>query len=154
MYGKLKRIEVLVYIVILLLLSILTVALIPKDKPTPQVEIVTQEATKEIERIVEVEKPLYQEQVFIVTAYCPCKECCGKSDGVTFTGTNAKENHTIAVDPEILPYGTVVEIAGIFYVAEDCGGGIKGNKIDIYFNSHNEALEWGRKVMNVKVYSY
>lgn len=44
----------------------------------------------------------------------------------------AKPNHTIAVDTTIIPYGTIVKIDGIEYVAEDCGGAVKGNVIDIY----------------------
>lgn len=80
---------------------------------------------------------------FKLTAYCPCVACCGKSDGITSTGVKAQANRTIAVDPKIIPYGTVVEIGGREYVAEDCGGAIKGNRIDVYFDNHAEALNFG-----------
>lgn len=80
---------------------------------------------------------------FKLTAYCACKKCCGKSDGITATGTIAKQGRTIAVDPKKIPYGTKVIINGKTYVAEDCGGSIKGNRIDIFFNSHQAALEFG-----------
>jgi 3D (Asp-Asp-Asp) domain-containing protein len=80
---------------------------------------------------------------FRVTAYCPCSKCCGKSDGITATGVKATQGRTIAVDPRYIPYGTEVIINGNTYVAEDCGGAIKGNRIDIYFDSHQEALAFG-----------
>lgn len=84
-----------------------------------------------------------------ITAYCACEECCGKTDGITATGTKATAGRTIAVDPDIIPYGTEVIIGGHSYIAEDCGGAIKGNRIDIYFNSHDEALEYGRQTADV-----
>jgi 3D (Asp-Asp-Asp) domain-containing protein len=80
---------------------------------------------------------------FKLTAYCPCKKCCGKDDGITATGTQATQGRTVAVDPKVIPYGTILVINGHEYVAEDCGGSIKGNKIDVYFESHEEALEFG-----------
>ena len=80
---------------------------------------------------------------FRVTAYCPCAKCCGKSDGITATGTQATQGRTIAVDPEVIPYGTAVYIDGVEYIAEDCGGAIKGNRVDLFFNNHADALEYG-----------
>lgn len=80
---------------------------------------------------------------FKLTSYCSCSRCCGKSDGITATGTKAKQGRTIAVDPSVIPYGTKVIINGHTYVAEDCGGAIDGNRIDIFFNSHKDALKFG-----------
>ena len=80
---------------------------------------------------------------FRITAYCPCAKCCGKTDGITATGTQATQGRTIAVDPDVIPYGTSVYIDGVEYIAEDCGGAIKGNRVDLYFNSHADALEYG-----------
>ena len=80
---------------------------------------------------------------FKLTAYCGCKSCCNKTDGITATGTKAKQGRTIAVDPSVIPYGTKVVINGHTYVAEDCGGAIDGNRIDIYMSSHKEALQFG-----------
>lgn len=81
---------------------------------------------------------------FKLTAYCPCSKCNGKwAGGITSTGAKAKANHTIAVDPKVIPYGTVVLINGQSYIAEDCGGAIKGNKIDIFFDTHTEASNFG-----------
>ena len=78
-----------------------------------------------------------------ITHYCPCEECCGKTDGITYTGTTATQGRTIAVDPEVIPLGSEVTINGQTYIAEDIGGAIKGKRIDIFVNSHEEALELG-----------
>lgn len=80
---------------------------------------------------------------FKLTAYCSCKECCGKTDGITATGTKAKAGRTIAVDKNVIPYGSKVMINDKEYVAEDCGGAIKDNRIDVFFNTHDEALKFG-----------
>ena len=81
---------------------------------------------------------------FKITAYCPCEKCCGEwSDGLTYTETIATENRTIAVDPEVIPLGSTVEINGAKYIAEDIGSAIKDNRIDVFFSDHDEALEFG-----------
>lgn len=85
---------------------------------------------------------------FTLTAYCPCVRCCGKSDGITATSTTATEGRTIAVDPSIIPYGSTVTIhfadgSSHSYIAEDCGGAIRGNRIDVFFDSHRDALRFG-----------
>lgn len=89
---------------------------------------------------------------FTITAYCPCAACCGKTDGITATGVKAREGRTIAVDPKIIPYGTELVINGNTYIAEDTGGSVKGHKLDIFFNSHLEALEWGVQEHEVFIY--
>ncbi len=95
---------------------------------------------------------MFYESEFIVTAYCGCEKCCGKSDEITASGSIARENHTIAVDTDVIPYGTVVEIDGIYYVAEDTGGLIDGNRIDIYFKSHQEAINYEKQIKSVKIF--
>ena len=88
---------------------------------------------------------------YTITAYCACELCCGQwADGITYTGTVATEGRTIAVDPGVIPLGSVVEIHGSEYIAEDIGGAIDGNHIDIFFNSHEDAVEWG--VQEYEVY--
>ena len=89
----------------------------------------------------------YTEITVTATAYCPCAKCCGKTDGITATGTKATAGRTIAVDPSVIPYGTKVIINGNTYVAEDCGGAVKGNDIDIFFDSHKEAQKFGRQTL-------
>lgn len=85
-----------------------------------------------------------RKEYYILTAYCPCAICCGKCDRITASGTIATQGRTIAVDPNVIPYGTKVHIEGLgAYVAEDCGSSIQGKRIDIFFDSHEEALEFG-----------
>lgn len=85
-------------------------------------------------------------------AYCPCSICCGSSArGYTKSGTRATEGRTIAVDPAVIPLGSVVYINGHEYIAEDTGGGIDGNTIDVFMDSHQAALEWGVKYYKVFV---
>ena len=86
------------------------------------------------------------------TGYCPCARCCGKTNGITASGTVAAANHTIAADTSILPFGTQVVINGQVYPVEDRGGAIHGGRIDIFFASHQEALNYGRR--RVDVYRY
>lgn len=81
---------------------------------------------------------------FRITHYCQCSICCGPwQDGITSTGVTATTNRTIAVDPTQIPYGSQVVINGQVYVAEDCGGAIKRNCIDIYVASHAEGQAKG-----------
>lgn len=81
--------------------------------------------------------------VFKITHYCPCYYCSGGWGSGTSTGAIATPGRTIAVDPNVIPYGSVVMINGYAYVAEDCGGAIKGNRIDIYVPDHATALALG-----------
>ena len=87
---------------------------------------------------------------FKLTAYCSCPICCGKwaynrPNGIVYgaIGEELKEDYSIAVDPKVIPYGTDVVINGHTYKAQDCGGAIKGNRIDVYFEDHDDALEFG-----------
>lgn len=89
---------------------------------------------------------------YLVTAYCGCVKCCGKNDCITATGTQATEGRTIAIDPSVIPYGTSVYIDGVgTRFAEDCGGSINGNRIDLYFESHTDALNFGRQTKEVTI---
>ena len=117
----------------------------------PQVEIES-EPVEESESEPESEPELRSLGRFKLTAYCACSKCCGKSDGITASGTKAKQGRTIAVDPKQIPYGTKVVINGHTYVAEDCGGGIKQNRIDVFFNSHKDALNFGVQYAEVYIY--
>ena len=106
------------------------------------------DSTTESDEIIEVEEPVWES--YILTAYCPCMKCCGKTDGITATVAQATHGRTIAVDPDIIPYGTEVVIEGMgTFIAEDCGGAVQGNKIDIFFNTHEEAVKFGKQERNV-----
>lgn len=92
---------------------------------------------------------------FKLTAYCSCSLCCGKwaynrpvdenGNEIVYgsIGERLKEGYSIAVDPTVIPYRTEVVINGRTYKAQDCGGAIKGNRIDVYFEDHQAALNFG-----------
>lgn len=89
---------------------------------------------------------------FLVTAYCPCKTCCGKTDGITASGLRALAGHTVAVDPSLIPLGTALFIEGVGErVAEDTGGAIRGRRLDVFFPSHAQAKRFGRRWLRVQV---
>lgn len=90
----------------------------------------------------------------LVTHYDCCLECCGKTDGITASGVMATPGVTVAVDPDVIPLGADVlvdygdgEIQ--YYRADDVGGAVKGNHIDLCVQSHEEALELGRRMATV-----
>jgi 3D (Asp-Asp-Asp) domain-containing protein len=101
-------------------------------------------------------------KVMIVTAYCPCTQCCGKrACGITACGLKihhkGHEGHEgktikfVAADKAI-PFGTKLHVPGYGKAVPvlDRGGAIKGNRLDVYFPSHKEAMNWGVQVLNVK----
>ena len=92
----------------------------------------------------------WKEIEVLATAYCPCKKCCGKfADGKTAIGHNAFTKG-VAVDRRIIPLRSRVKIPGYGMVtADDVGGAIKNNHIDVRFTSHQAALEWGRKNLTI-----
>ncbi|MCQ6277269.1 LysM peptidoglycan-binding domain-containing protein [Bacillus sp. V3B] len=86
------------------------------------------------------------------TAYtAECEGCIG----ITKTGVDLKANpdeKVIAVDPSVIPLGSKVYVEGYGYAtAEDIGGAIKGNRIDVFIPELDDALEWGRKQVNVTI---
>lgn len=87
--------------------------------------------------------------VFSIYAYDPCEDCSGPYGYSTSTGVRAKEGRTIAVDPTVIPYGSIVIIDGHEYVAEDCGSSIKGKKIDVFMESHSATEQHGVKQREV-----
>lgn len=98
---------------------------------------------------------------FTATAYCPCVKCCGiwsedhPSRGEDYVqktraGTIPEEGRTIAADWDVLPEGSEVILDGHTYIVEDRGGAVKGNSIDIFFESHEAAVEFG--VQEVELY--
>lgn len=95
--------------------------------------------------------PQQESQIFVLTAYCPCEKCCGKTDGITASGVKAVEGVTIAADTSVLPFGTKVIIDGNTYIVQDRGGAVKGNRIDVFFDSHEKALQFGRQTKEVTI---
>jgi 3D (Asp-Asp-Asp) domain-containing protein len=91
-----------------------------------------------------------------VTAYCPCTKCCGENaQGITASGHDVSYNNSrfVAADNG-LPFGTKLVIPGYAGGAVeviDRGGAIKGHKLDVFFPTHEEALQWGRQFVEVTV---
>ena len=91
-----------------------------------------------------------------VTAYCPCQQCCGKySDGKTACGYKIRPGDAFIAADKKYSFGTEMVIPG-YSNAEpvkvlDRGGRIRGNRLDIFFHSHQEALKWGVKLLDVKI---
>lgn len=122
-----------------------TAAVDPRPAETTALDF---ELPQETAEVTEPTPILVELGEFKLTAYCACKQCCGKDPGdpyygITATGTTVTAGRTIAVDPSVIPYGTEVVINGHTYIAEDCGGAIRENRIDIYFETHEEALNFG-----------
>ena len=136
-------------------------------EPTPEPVIVeaipveAAELTPEV--VIEDEpaaEPIYMGE-FTLTAYCSCSKCCGKwasdrpvdEDGneivIGSSGEVLRSDYSIAVDPDVIPYGSIVIINGKEYEAQDTGGAITGSRIDVYFDSHEEALKFGRQAADV-----
>ena len=90
-------------------------------------------------------------KIFKITAYCSCSKCCGAhASGYTASGTLATANRTVAASSQYA-FGTKLIINGQEYVVEDRGGAIKGDRIDIYMDSHADALAWGVRYLPVQV---
>ena len=103
-------------------------------------EIITEPTTQKAKKTI----------TMVVTAYCSCRKCCGKTDGITASGVKAKQGVTVAADTRY-PFGTKFEIDGKIYTVQDRGGAIKGNRIDLYFGSHQSALNFGRQTKEVTI---
>jgi 3D (Asp-Asp-Asp) domain-containing protein len=96
-----------------------------------------------------------------VTAYSPDARSCGDSaDGLTATLHSVETNNyqLVAADPKLLPYGSMLTVPGYanneIVPVLDCGGAIKGNRLDLLFPTHEEARRWGVKKVKVIVWQY
>lgn len=121
---------------------------------------------KEPEETVELDEVTEQVELtylgkFKLTAYCSCSKCCGKwakdrpvddFGNELVIGANCTllvAGYSIAVDPDVIPYGSIVVINGKEYKAQDSGGGINGNEIDVYHSDHEAAKEFGIQYADV-----
>ena len=95
-----------------------------------------------------------------VTAYCPCRRCCGRfSDGRTSTGRNAWREDGCGVDPQLIPYGTLIKIPGAgIRKADDTGPAMRRSArrgiyhIDVRYESHWIARKWGKRWCSIELY--
>ncbi len=87
-----------------------------------------------------------------ITYYCACKQCCGKTNGITASGAKVQEGVTVAADTSKLPFGTNIYISGIGWrTVQDRGGAIKGNRLDVYISSHNDPMPYNVQNLDVWV---
>jgi 3D (Asp-Asp-Asp) domain-containing protein len=91
-----------------------------------------------------------------VTAYCPCPKCCGRySDGITASGRKIRPGDSFVAADKKYPFGTEMIVPGYSnneaVKVLDRGGVIRGNRLDVFFESHEDALKWGVKNLDVKV---
>ncbi len=140
-FGDIKTVEVSIPDVIV---APMNVKIIPQHQPKPVVQTVS--------KTVEKDDPVPQQTQggdkylgrFKLTHYCACSKCCGKWGGNTAWAGRLVPNQTIAVDPNVIPKLSWVYIDGYgLRRAEDTGGAIKGNRIDVAVSSHSEALRLG-----------
>ena len=95
---------------------------------------------------------------FNTSAYCACKKCCGKTNGITSSGAKATSWYTLAAG-KAYPIGTVIYIPALknkpnggWFVVQDRGGAISNSKLDVYMGTHTQALQFGRKNLECYVY--
>ena len=94
----------------------------------------------------------------LVTAYCACTKCCGPSaHGLTASGklVTANRGRFVAADAKVFSFGTKLKIPGYNNGNQvevlDRGGAIKGNHLDVFFSSHQKAMDWGKRWLDVTV---
>jgi 3D (Asp-Asp-Asp) domain-containing protein len=97
----------------------------------------------------------------VVTAYCPCKICCGShACGITASGQSVYSNgmKMVAADRALMAFGTLVSVPGYHGAVPvpvlDRGGTIKGDRLDVLLPTHAQALAWGKRTVEVTVWRY
>jgi 3D (Asp-Asp-Asp) domain-containing protein len=93
-----------------------------------------------------------------VTAYCPCEKCCGEwADGITANGHKISQGDRFVAADRRFGFDTQMVIPGYnnsnTVKVFDRGGAIYDNRLDVFFNTHQEALEWGVRHLEVKIYT-
>lgn len=114
---------------------------IVEELPPVNVVPVTTDKSFDAEEVLPTEEYISLGE-FEVTAYSLAE---GSGCGLTKSGTVPQLNYTIAVDSEVIPLGSIVIVDGVDYVAEDVGALVKGRVVDIYVESTESALEYGRQ---------
>lgn len=136
------------------------------DPPAPK-ELMQEAALSFTDVNAEAAQPLTYEDLFrdtatvltdcTITYYCAEQRphICGTGSGLTATGTPVTPGWTCAVDPGIIPYGSEVMVdfgdRVEFYKAQDCGGAVMGNHIDLSVDTHANALQKGTQTATVYV---
>lgn len=86
-----------------------------------------------------------------IRGYCPCVRCCGKRDGRTADGTYAPgATERVLAAPREMPFGSRIWIEGVGEgIVHDRGGAVKGQRLEIFFKTHEAALRWGAEQRRV-----
>lgn len=166
-FCRLRKIALFSIALNLLLAIALTVSLCTRPKTISAPTEILQSAEpvqSKLTQTVSIKQPaLTSLGTYTVTAYCPCEKCCGKwsaqhesrkgTDYIqrTASGTIPTAGRTVAADTSVLPFGTVIVIDGHEFTVEDRGGGVNGKQIDIFFDSHEDALKWGRQTKTIYI---
>ena len=106
----------------------------------------------ETEPTIARESEEIQFETWKITGYCACEICCpNTSDGITASGTKVDAQTTVAADKSI-PFGTQIYIDGLgIKTVEDRGSAVNGNHIDVYFDSHEKAKQFGVQYLQIKI---
>ncbi len=113
-----------------------------------------------LENVAILPVPKWDYRTMWVSAYCPCRSCCGVADGITASGHLVTDHDGVFVAaPVEIPFGTALNIPGYSEVAPvyDRGGSISGDRLDVFFaddpgkpgSGHEKALNWGVQVLDV-----
>lgn len=115
-------------------------------------------ANNELSKMVEGITPIIRN--LNTSSYCQCEKCCEKTDGITASGEKATAWHTVAAGKDY-KIGTIIYIPelanmpnGGWFIVQDRGGAISNDKLDIYLNTHSEALQYGRKTLECYIYEF
>lgn len=123
----------------------------PRIMERDKLVTITAPHTRQKEALRAEEPQLVSMGAFTCYAYCSCSRCCGQcSGGPTQSGTMPEVGRTVVADWSVLPAGMELYIDGLGWrTVEDTGSGITGDKLDIYMESHQAALEWGVREMEM-----
>jgi len=132
------------------------VGIISKSEPTNVNSPNGSDGIHSVADVVNPSESLFYTHIFRVTAYCPCAKCCGKfADNVTASGYIIYDGDRFIAAPPEYDFGTVMLIPGYNeskpVPVRDRGGVIKADKLDVYFDTHQEALNWGVQYLEVKI---
>ena len=129
-------------------------------KEAPHVTRMTDDADKVIHKSIYTGKQYIAYEyvslgTFTTTGYDACVQCCGNTLGITASGTHVHYDEdgetTCAVDTSIIPFGTRLLINGRVYVTDDRGSAVIGDHVDLYFPTHQEAVDYATQYVEVFV---
>jgi len=144
----------LIMLVCVLSLVVMTNYANAKSRPIPAITI--KKVVTNARHVSDTNASKWNTVEMRVTAYCPCPKCCGEySDGITACGHKIGHKDTFVAADRQFPFGTEMVIPGYNngkpVKVLDRGGAIYANRIDVFFQSHQQALNWGVRYLDVKI---